>query len=106
MILENIALISNITTIFIEIFQGHCVKLIRYICWEVVRSQPARGVPGTARKQTDIKISQAKWPQTALLRSFVKKCVQSKPMDNPIREYYEYLVNTLKFNDSMSNYNN
>ena len=54
----------------------------------------------------DIKISQAKWPQTALVRSFVKKRVQSKPMDNPIREYYEYLVNTLKFNDSMSNYNN
>lgn len=54
----------------------------------------------------DIRVSQALWPHSAMMGSFIEKYVQSKPKDNPIREYYDYLVDTLNFKDGNKEVNN
>ena len=48
----------------------------------------------------DMKISQAQWPQEAAVEDFINKFVLSKEKDNPVRRYYEHLLQTLALNKS------
>ena len=48
----------------------------------------------------DMKVSQAPWPTETTIEDFINKFVLSKEKDNPIRKYYEHLVETLLLNNS------
>ena len=45
----------------------------------------------------DTKITQVKWPQESTVNHFVTKLILAKPVANPVREYYEYLIRELNF---------
>ena len=47
-----------------------------------------------------IKVSQAEWPRAAAVKDFIDKYVISKPKDNPVRQYYDHLIEHLGLNHS------